>query len=694
MKSILKRFFKESDISKKFNSIEMQLLICSIILFAVLHISYSMTIFEYPYDYKENEIVDEAVVLKSDYFDESATEILKDNVKYSIDEIYTIDPKVYADAKESVGLFYNEAYDIRAEYDEEDIRLRVFSYMLRETFELSEEELIFLSSLDDVELRLSENYVYDVLKATLETEVTNENIISKKQLAMRYFDSVDQLSDEIKPIIIKIVVYHINTNSNIDELATEALIKENQELIKDVIIPSGTVLVEVGQPLDKKSYNIINELGLNDLHTFEQNIPLLSMDVLVILIIGMMYFVIRFFSIKRKKSNKMVYLNHLIMILTYLLAFGLKDISIFLLPLATVGMLISVLDDFASGIIYSFFVTLLFGVIYSLPATVIATTILGAVIASILVHRMHQRSKIFISGLVVSLVNAVMILSYVFINQHIITDGLELVMYGLLSGIICSIITIGSLPLWEVLFNILTPLKLLELSNPNHPLMKRMLREAPGTYHHSIMVANLSEAAVHDINGNAILARVGAYFHDVGKIDRPYFFVENQFEKNPHDSLVPLVSAKVIKDHIVKGRELGKTYKLPKEIIAFVEEHHGTTLIRYFYHKACENNDSELEIDPLGYAYDGPVPQSKETAVVMLADSVEAAVRSMKQGDVKTLISKIIDDKIKSHQLDESGLTFGDIKVIKHSFYSNLSSAFHERIEYPEMEERHINIIK
>jgi len=694
MKAIFKRFLRESDFSKRFSQIGVQLSICTLIVFVLLHLSYSLTLFEYPYDYEKADVVSADIVLSEDYIDTQATQLLKDNVQYEVDAIYTLDPKVYAEAKTSISNFYNQAYDIRSEYPELEIRLRVFTYLLKDSFELTQEDLTILGSIEDVELRLTENYIYDVLKVTYESGITDENIISRQQGALSYFDSIEQISEEVKPILRKIVVANILENSYLDETATAALIEEEQALISDVVIPTGTVLVKAGETLDEKSYGIINELNLNDLHTFEQNVPLLSMDGIVLLVLILMNITLRFYYKSRPTSNKYVYMNHIIMMLTFFMTFGLRNVSLYMIPLATSGMLISILDEYATGIIYSFFASLLFGIIFNLPITIIGITVLGAMIASMMVYKVYQRGRIFTTGLIVSLLNALVVFGHVFINDIPWTLGTEYILFSVLAGIICSVVTIGSLPLWENIFRVLTPLKLLELSNPNHPLMKKMLLEAPGTYHHSIMVANLSEAAVHDIDGNAILARVGAYFHDVGKLEKPYFFVENQFENNPHDQLVPHVSAKIIKEHIGAGLALGKKYKLPNEIMSFIEEHHGTTMIRYFYHKACENNESEDDIEPLAYTYEGPIPSSRETAIVMLADSVEAAVRSMKQGDVKTLISKIIDDKIKSHQLDNSKLTFGDIEVIKQSFYSNLSSAFHERIEYPEMIEQKINVIK
>ena len=245
------------------------------------------------------------------------------------------------------------------------------------------------------------------------------------------------------------------------------------------------------------------------------------------------------------------------------------------------------------------------------------------------------------------------------------------------------------LPLWESVFRILTPFKLLELSNPNHPILKRLLMEAPGTYHHSVIVGNLSENAANAIGSNGLLARVSAYYHDQGKLKRPYLFKENQIgAENPHDKMTPGLSAEIIKSHVRDGIEMAMEAKLPQEIIQAIEEHHGTTLVKYFYHKALSEGKDEL-VKEEDYRYNGRKPQSKETAVIMLADSVEAAVRSMPEptsDKIDQLIHKIIKDKFDDGQLDECDLTLKDLEKIASSFKTVLMGIFHERIEYPELD--------
>jgi putative nucleotidyltransferase with HDIG domain len=260
------------------------------------------------------------------------------------------------------------------------------------------------------------------------------------------------------------------------------------------------------------------------------------------------------------------------------------------------------------------------------------------------------------------------------------------VLFAAINGILSAIISIGIMPFFESFFGVLTPFKILELTNPNRPLLKRLLIEAPGTYHHSILVGNLAETAAHDIGANSLLTRVAAFYHDVGKLERPYYYKENQVgHENPHDKLPPQVSANYIKNHMSYGVDLLQKHKLPPEIIDVIKAHHGTSLIKYFYHREQVNNP---DVDVSKFLYSGPKPDSKEAVILMLADSVEAAVRSVEEPTkeaITQLIEKIISQKISENQFSHADLTFKELEQIKISFLSVLSGIFHERIAYPEI---------
>jgi len=247
-------------------------------------------------------------------------------------------------------------------------------------------------------------------------------------------------------------------------------------------------------------------------------------------------------------------------------------------------------------------------------------------------------------------------------------------------------LTNGAIPYLESAFGITSSVRLLELSNPGNSLLRRLQIEAPGTYHHSLLVGNLAEAAANAVGGDALLVRVAAYYHDIGKIKRPYFFIENQMGDNPHDKIAPTLSTLILTSHVKDGVELAREQKLPQGITEIIEQHHGNSLCSFFYHKAVENNKNE-NVTEEEFRYEGPKPQTKEAAMVMLADAVEAAVRSLQNrtsGRVEGIVRKIIKDKLMDGQLDECDLTLKDLDIIAAAFIRVLSGIFHNRIEYPD----------
>ncbi len=293
-------------------------------------------------------------------------------------------------------------------------------------------------------------------------------------------------------------------------------------------------------------------------------------------------------------------------------------------------------------------------------------------------------------GFVVSAANAAAILTV-----HLLWGELALADWtmwaaavaGAGNGVLCGVFTIGFLPYLEGFFGLVTPVKLIELSNPNQPLLRELLVKAPGTYHHSIMVANLAEAAVEEVGGDSLLARVGAYYHDVGKVRRPYFFIENQMGgENPHDKLAPNLSAIIITAHVKDGADLARSHRLPEKVVRFILEHHGTSLVSYFYNRAAEEQPAE-DLMEENFRYEGPRPGTKESAVVMLADTAEAAVRSMTRPSparIDALVRKLIRAHLFEGQLDQADLSLRDLDRVADVFVKVLTGVFHGRIEYPE----------
>jgi len=267
---------------------------------------------------------------------------------------------------------------------------------------------------------------------------------------------------------------------------------------------------------------------------------------------------------------------------------------------------------------------------------------------------------------------------------------------ALASGLLTAALVLILIPVFESIFRLTTDIALLELSDLGHPLLKRLAVEAPGTYHHSLMVANLAEAAAHEIGANPLLARVAAYYHDIGKLTKPEFFTENfQMRSNPHDDLAPSMSALVIASHVKEGVSLARRHRLPPIILDAIEQHHGTSMISFFYQRARQQQEQagaprhQRPVEEKDYRYPGPLPCSREMAIIALADAVEAASRTLEKptaSRIENLVHEIIQKKLLDGQLDQSQLTLRDLATIRRVFTFTLTNMLHERIQYPEHE--------
>ena len=371
------------------------------------------------------------------------------------------------------------------------------------------------------------------------------------------------------------------------------------------------------------------------------------------------------------------------------------DFSEFLIPVTVAAMLLTILFDARIGFMGTTSIVLLVGIMIGNNLEFIVTGLFMSSIAMYTVRRIRTRSK-FITA-IFSLMGAsiIAVLSHgLFMGHNVSTMGVDLT-YLLVSSIFAPIITYGLIIILEVSFGITTDLSLIELLDFNHPLLKRLQQEANGTFNHSVVVGNLAEACADAINARSLLCRVGAYYHDLGKMERPEYYIENQFMgDNKHDSLTPAMSAKIIRKHVVDGLKLAKDYGLPKLVSDFIPMHHGTSRVEYFYRMALEAaKDTNEKVDDSAYRYPGPKPNTKETGILMICEAVEAAVRSIKEPDIlkiDTMVDKVIKGRLNDGQLDECPLTLDDLRKIKGTVDGNsgmlpvLRGIYHIRIEYPE----------
>jgi hypothetical protein len=308
---------------------------------------------------------------------------------------------------------------------------------------------------------------------------------------------------------------------------------------------------------------------------------------------------------------------------------------------------------------------------------------ISGIVSSIFVFGARKRMAIIRAGFLIGLVQMISLFA---IDRFLIKNPTEYVIL-MLNGIICSFIVLATLPIFEILFKTVTNISLLELTDT--PLLNRLKLETPGTYYHSLIVGNLSEAACETVGANGLLARLGAYYHDIGKIEKAEYFTENQdINQSKHDTLSPTMSKLIIMNHVKVGAELARKYKLNPRIIDFILQHHGSSLVYYFYRRALENLEEDQEIKEEGFRYPGPKPNTKETAIVLLADSVEAATRALKDPDrtkIEEVVHKIVNNKFIDGQLDECDLTLKNLEKIAEIFIRILSGIYHNRITYPEI---------
>jgi cyclic-di-AMP phosphodiesterase PgpH len=497
-------------------------------------------------------------------------------------------------------------------------------------------------------------------------------------------------SPEIVPIVSDLLEVVVQPNLIIDATKIKRTENRVRDEVPDVVHHAGELLIAKDQVVTENDLRMLQDLHLivtksNRIQVF------LSLSCFILLLIGLGWLYIWQFHTELLKQERLLYLLLLLLVMVVGLVkvLSLTDNSTlpYLAPISFGSMLMTILIDPQLALVMTMILSLLGGIIvdYSLPLTIFY--FISGVIPVLVLLKFGRQRDLVRCGFILMVVNAITV-TLVNLLFHTTFDY-QAVMLAIANGFLSAVLAIGSLPFLEHIFRLTSPIRLLELSNPGHPLLRRLQIEAPGTYHHSIMVGNLAEAAAEGIGADALWVRVGSYYHDIGKIKRPYFFVENLFtQDNPHEKLNPTLSTLIITYHVKEGAEIAREHGLPEKLVQIIEQHHGTDLVRYFYKRASENAQVEKEnLIEEDFRYEGPKPQSKEAALVMLADSVEAAVKSLPKptpAKVEALVQKIIRERLDDGQFDECNLTLKDLNNVKNSFIKVLGGMFHNRIEYPE----------
>ena len=472
-------------------------------------------------------------------------------------------------------------------------------------------------------------------------------------------------------------------------LIDEEITDQNREKARDAVeaktCVKGQVIVRKGEIVTLAQYTMISSLGLLADNSFDIQ-TLIGIALLVIALeLSLLAYLYRFQK-ELLASPKQMMLLSLIQVLAVWLCFVFRYVNVYFMPVSLALLLVAMLLDAQLAM----FVNLQIALLASMMTTgsgMIAIVLMACASAPFIVmlfNRSMLRTTSLLAGVIIGLDNFLVALGVGLFNSVEIRTVLNNALWAAGGGAVGAVICIGVQPVLEWLFNLATASKLIELSNPNQPLLRRLLLEASGTYHHSIIVANLAEAACTAIGANGLLARVGAYYHDIGKLKRPMYFKENQMGDNPHDRTDPRVSTAILTAHPRDGAAMAQKARIPEPVVDIIRQHHGDCPVMFFYDKALKLYGDQVDIS--AFRYEGPRPQTREAAVVMMADSIEAATRALPNPDpekIDALIRKIVRGKLNDGQLDCSNLTFNDLEKICSAFSTVLTGVFHERIEYP-----------
>ena len=508
--------------------------------------------------------------------------------------------------------------------------------------------------------------------------------IYKEKNSIRVNEPVKSEIDNLDAFERDLINYFLIPNYIYDEAKTKSAINEKVSQINDqyIEIKAGTLIAKTGEILTERKIDILDKLGI---YNYKMSIFIITLNIIFLLVISSIFNVVttRFYSkdVLEKKKYKAVML---LMIFTLLVFRIVPNSMIYLVPIDTMLLLLM----FIVRPRFSIFLTVML-ISYLLPITdydlkYFTIQSIAILATGFLSKNIGTRSSVIAIGIQLAIMKILLYLILSFFSMEesfgVALNTIKLFVSGLFSGMFA----IALLPYFERTFNILTVFRLIELADLSQPLLRKLSIEAPGTFQHSMMVATLSENAVIEIGGDPIFTRVACYYHDIGKTKRPQYYVENQTDgKNLHNNISPFMSKMIILAHTKEGAEMGKKYKIPKEIRDIMFEHQGTTLLAYFYNKAKEIDPNVQEEE---FRYSGPRPQTKESAVILLADSIEAAVRSLDVKDpikVEEMVRKIVNAKIADNQLSDANITFKEIEIIINSFLKTFGAIYHERIKYP-----------
>lgn len=701
--------------------------VIGVIVLLVVFALIAVSITPVKYEIAVGEVAPATITASRDIIDEISTEAAKAEARASVSDIYTRDAAITARVDENILSYYtaaveqaqlmqdayvlqqvrNGGYGITqetyksifepAEADWAGFLTTDMKQQVREALDdatMPDSAIYALASMDSAQIRGMSEAVSATVEDVLAHGIPEDNIPAEKNaiesvLRQRYPDTGT----------IYLAYYpvekHLEANMIFDEEATNQAREAVAELVQPVIYKQNQTVVVAGEVVTEAQMAVLTALGVVGSQGVDYALYA-GMLLLLTLIFGVYGFYLYQFEFKVITDTRKLLVLASIVVVIAIISVPLARLDARIMPVFFGTILACMLVSQKSALALNMFLAVIAGIICSwntgiLSETMIRTmlvTIIGGSVAVFALNKPGHRSAMIFSGLLAGAagVAVVTLIGVVGTANVKLESLLKDSSFALSSGLLAGVLAIGTLPIWEAMFRVSTPAKLLELSNPNHPLLKRLSIEAPGTYHHSILTANLAEAGADAVGANSLLCRVGAYYHDVGKLKNPRYFMENQRGENPHNMMDPRESAKIITGHVNYGLELAQRFKLPRDVQKIIAQHHGDGVVPYFLHKAVE---AGMEPDENAFRYRGSKPNTKEAAIVMLADCVEAAVRSLGDPDrdqVKEMIDKLIHARFTDGQMDDSPLNRRDMSTLGKAFLSVYDGALHERIKYPGQE--------
>jgi hypothetical protein len=645
------------------------------------------------YSVKEGDIAKVDIKAQREVEDSASTEERRRQASAAVPLQYNKKTEVMTEAVESI----NSLFSKRAEAADSDLSVQEKISTLRNQtdFALTETQARYFVGLSAEDSAAMQSLLATTLTELYESSNISDSTQSGYQADMNAAQELVRsriggasLGSSSGEIALQLALNEIKPNFYYDQAKTEAMKDDAAENVSPVIIKKGQIIVKEGEPVTSRQIGILKDLGLLNSQSGFQPYLYAVLGMLVLLVLAVQWFYIY-------KLHPEVYSDESKLIMINLLNFTAVFIarmtaaaSMFFIPLAFIPMVFTIALGQRMSMASSLLNCILISGAVNFDIEITILAVANALVGSLATRKLQQRNKILYASAAVAAINAVLAFSLGLLLSNNVSDVGQKVMQVFAASLMSGMLAIGFLPFLEHLFGIVTTTKLLELSNPNSPLLKRLLMEAPGTYHHSVLVGNLAEHAAEAVGGSSLFVRVCAYYHDVGKLKRPYFFKENQLENdNPHDRISPKLSTQIVISHVKDGADLAREHRLPKDIISVIEQHHGTSLAKYFYITVRNSSDKPNEINEMDYRYKGPLPETKEAGILMLADAVEAAVRSLSEPSkekIEAMVDSIIRSRVEDRQFDSCDLTYRDMEKIKVAFLAVFSGIYHSRIEYPE----------